>query len=741
MPSSRWIIIALLAVACGPSAPSRAPAPSTEPTAAKAPAAPTADQLTQHALRTLARDGEAKAGPELRAALDAWQRQLGASVDWIDASEGVLAPDDVPHARFATDPDGRWLARTELERVTVFSTGDWRRSWVLDGHAKGARSLAFASPTRLWTSDGAGNVRLWDLSSGKLVHLSANNDEVAELLVDTASTRVVYRCGHYFCSWKTSEDRPERQRIRVPSACSTLRHWLHGNIVITGDDGDELCIIDIGTGVIDRTLPFVSGALVFPMRGNRFLASLPAARSTRIEVWHADVGQRVRTLWPVDGNAAVGVSPSLSPDGQKAVALTDARRLAVWDTSTGDRAAQLDLPEPCSKATFLRDGRVVLSHASGGGFDVTDAALSRVEPAFSAPLLRYNTIAVATDGSRFAAGIDDIVQVWSLRPPSPVAVLAGESLGPSWMLQFSADGKHLASLHARGLRVWDLNQQKVTYERESGVGTRITSIAFGEGNRLVSTWSVLAPSSARDGGGIEVTELLSPAPKQVVTVGAHTAVQLSVNGQRAAVAPQGKGVRVYDVAGGKLVRQLELSGTWSLSSDGAWIGNVGSDRKLRLVRIADGSSREIDTAGDLIGPMSWRPDSAVLAASVWGRDGKVEAVLIDAVGGAVTSRAAFETPPGAHFLTLLPGGGQFLVRYRTGGMAFHRLPDGERKANLGFAGDGRTWLAWTEPGSFDMGGPKKDELIGCQIGPRVLPFALCAHRFRTVGLLAAALDE
>ena len=97
-------------------------------------------------------------------------------------------------------------------------------------------------------------------------------------------------------------------------------------------------------------------------------------------------------------------------------------------------------------------------------------------------------------------------------------------------------------------------------------------------------------------------------------------------------------------------------------------------------------------------------------------------------------------PPDSYYLTLMPDGGRLLVRYRRGGMSFHRLQDGGAVASLAFMDDGRTWLAWTEPGTFDMGGPLADRLVGCRAGPRVLPFPLCEFRFRKPGLLNEALE-
>lgn len=761
---ARWLIgLASLALACGPSTPPNTPAAQPPPAVPAAESPPSAELLTAQAISSVAALGEQGARPALSAALAAWERELGQPMQWFDASSEATAPIVLAASKTVIDPTGKWFARSEGNQVVVFDTSTWRRERILQEHRENVRSIVFGPHgKRLWSSSADGTVNLWDIPNAKLIHASKDNQEVDQLLLSPDGTRVVFRCGYSLCSWRTDGDAPEARRMRAPDGCLALRHWLAGSTVIAGKDDEEPCFLDVMTGVEQRTMPFVAGALLFPNRGDTFLAALPAARTMRVEVWSASKGQRLRSLAAVDEDgkgAAALTTPSLSPDGSYAVALSEARLLTRWDTTTGKVVDRLALPVDVRRADYLGDGRVLLSHASGNGFDLTNQEVSDVQPAFHPPTTSYHTIELTPDGKGFAAGIQDHVQVWDLTTGTPSYSLHDDDpIGRSWLLRFSSDGKYLVALHARGVRVWDLAAKSVVYRTKPEEGQRITAVAFDQEGRLVTTRSIYPPIEARGrtqlrpaglkGGEVVITKLAGSedTTSQGFSLGPHAAVQISTHAERIAIAPPGRGVRVFDTARKSLVREIPVGGTWFLSPDGAWIAYVGvaSTAKtvttsLQVVRVSDGKEWVIDQAPTPAGPVAWRPDSALFAASVVRSDSGHDVVLIDPESRSVTARTQLGTPPGAYYLTLMPDGARLLTRYRQGGMSFHRITDGASLATLGFMDDGETWLAWTEPGTFDMGGPQADQLVGCHVGPRILPFVLCATKIRKRGLLGEAL--
>ncbi len=731
-----------------PRSPQDKPAPVATATACS-----TAESLTQQALQVLASRGEQAALPLLDKALETWLRETNEPFQWFDTSHGASTPLSLEHSIARIDPTGSWLARTEGHQITLFDTTSWRRRWVFDAHQGPVHSIAFnPQGTLLWSSGGDHTVRLFDLSTGKLVHTASNQDEVGHVLLSPDGTRLVHRCGLSLCSWKTDGTSPEAQRLRLPEACLVLRHWPQDHTIVAGKDGEETCFFNPTTGVVQKSLPFITGALVFPHRGDTFLSAVPTARTVQIEVWSASRGSRLRSLATTDEHGQPAVAhtlPSLSPDGLHAVALTRSDQLTRWDTSTGKVAGRLSLPSETVRASYLADGRVLLSHASGASFDLANDQVSAVHPGLQAPRMSYHTLEVTPDGTGFAVGVQDRIHLWSMETGPSMTLHHEKSLGRTWALRFAPNGRRLAALYARGLLVWDLSTKTVVHEALPSEGQRITAVGFDDRGRLIATRSVYPVPNRQDprDGELVVTDLDEPSRhRATMRLEAHEAVQLSARGERVAIAPPGRGIRIFDLKTSKFLREVPAQGTWNLSPDGAWIAYVGIPEKstqkissLQLVRLSDGKPWTIEQIPQPAGPMAWKSDGSVIAVTTVGSQGGHDVLLVDPASRSVVGRSHLGHPMGSYYLTLL--GERLVTRHREGGMSFHRMTDGEVIVSLGFMTDGQSWLAWTEPGVFDMGGPLAQELVGCRVGARVLPFPLCARKVRKEGLFEETLEQ
>lgn len=756
----RILAAGALTLTCGACGASESTPRSPEGTAASSTSAttaskPTAESLTEEALQALATQGERAAAPLLEKALDAWMRETNESFRWFDASDGASSPRSIEYSVAEIDPTGSWLARTIVDQITVFDTASWRRHWILDAHQGPVFSVAFnRQGTLMWSSGGDHTVRLFDLTTGRLVHTAWNQDEVDRLLLSPDGTRLVHRCGLSLCSWRTDRTTPESQRLRLPEACLGLRHWPLDHAIIAGEDGEEVCFINPATGVVERSLPFITGTLVFPHRGDTFLSAVPTARTVQIEVWSASKGSRLRSLATTDERGQPSIAqtiPSLSPDGLYAVALTRSDQLTRWDTTTGKVAGRLSLPSETMRASYLADSQVLLSHASGASFDLTNAAVTEVRPGLHAPRMSYHTLEVSPDGTTLAIGVQDRIQVWSMETGPSMALHHEKSLGATWALRFAPSGKRLAVLHARGVRVWDLSTKTLVHEALPTEGQRITAAGFDDRGQLITTRSVYPVPTKQDArsGELTVTDLEEPTKQRTTLwLGAHEAIQLSAQGERVAVAPPGQGIRVFDSKSSSLLREVSAQGIWSLSPDGAWIAYVGTAEKstkaapsLQLVRLSDGKPWALDQVPQPAGPMAWKRDGSLLAATIARDNGAHDVVLVDPTSRSVEGRSYLGHPLGSYYLTWLPDGERLVTRHRAGGMAIHRVRDGVAIVSLGFMTDGQSWLAWTEPGVFDMGGPLAQELVGCRVGARVLPFPLCATKVRHEGLFEKSLGQ
>lgn len=747
-------LLALVLGACGP-----APAPPVGPSspvpdgsAAVAPPAHSAEELTALALQA-----QATGAPERNAALEqalvAWEKELGAKAAWFDATDDANPTDVMARSTLVASEDGAVLARDEGAWIAVFDGATWSKRVVLQGHRGEVRSLWLTpSGRKLFTSGADGTVRLWDAATGSAVHVERDVGAVGRMLASPDGKRLVYRCGNYLCAWGSDADAPTERKLRVRDACLTLRHWPAGDTVISGTDNEELCFLNVRSGQVEATIPFITGQLVFPASGPTFLAVVLTARAVRAEVWDASTRQRTHSL-DLSGAGATSpvvpmVLPVLSADGSHAYAVTAAHVITRWDTGTGKVAGQLRSLERLSRVDALPDGRLLVGYASGQRFDVVPLDFSGIEPAFRPPRVVYTPFASAPDGRSFALGVREFAQLWSIEAGAPVRVLGptAPDLGRVMYLRFSPDGTRLAVLHERGVRVWDVAQGTRVHDEAPPTNGRVTAAAFDAAGHLLVTVAedVRGRAKGLQGGTLRVVDLTDPssAPR-LVPIGPHAGVQISEDGAVLVTAPPGSGLRVFDVKTGRLRTKLSIEGRWYLSPDGTMIAYVGEAKgvtgtSMHLVELAMGRTTHVADIGDPAGAVAWATGARVLVASAKSAGDVYEAVVVDPTTAQVAKRVAMPAGSPWFYASLRSDGAWLFARYRTGGMNVIRLGDGAQLSTVWVGDDGASWLGWREPGAFDLGGPHGAEFLGCRVGARVLPSALCLPRFTKPGALAEA---
>ncbi len=220
--------------------------------------------------------------------------------------------------------------------------------------------------------------------------------------------------------------------------------------------------------------------------------------------------------------------------------------------------------------------------------------------------------------------------------------------------RFSADGRSLALLTVEQLRVWDTDSgaARLTVERQVSVDRPLISdfhaeaaldrrgkqLAFVEGGgKVIGLWDTATGKRVR-----ELSDFPGPA----------RALCFSPDGGRLAVALEGGGVRILDLADREAPQTL-------FCSDGTVEELAFRGDGLRLVGVHRGTPLEWDlTRPDrvrlpgldmetflLVGALS--PDGRRLAALVWEGEWGVSARALLKVWGTQTGRVIFERPLGA----------------------------------------------------------------------------------------------
>ena len=263
-----------------------------------------------------------------------------------DPSAGSLRLSIGPEAgkieAVAFSPDGSLLASvTEIAsgvpgEVQLWEIPSGRLHAELRGHDVGVNCVAFSPDgAQLATGDGAGNVRIWAVASGRPTAeipnahdasvrglawtkdgrslVSGSWDREAKLWdVETRKVRRAFR-GHSEGIWGLAIS-PDGGRLATASSDRTVRIW------------------DLATGVAQLTIPAHSrevSSVAFSPDGRRVASG---SWDRRVRVWDASTGAEVVSF---PGHQDGVWSVAFSPDGRVLASAGLDRRIRLWNIPSG----------------------------------------------------------------------------------------------------------------------------------------------------------------------------------------------------------------------------------------------------------------------------------------------------------------------------------------------------------------------------------------------------------------------
>ncbi|RLB55683.1 MAG: hypothetical protein DRI34_10205 [Deltaproteobacteria bacterium] len=576
-----------------------------------------------------------------------------------------------------------------LERV--LRLGGQVTSLALGADGQLLAAVAFQKGIRVWST--ADWQRRWSSPGHEFATYGVDFLADGQRLVSTG-----YRPS--LATWKLGQPEPLFTIELPPPSVKFATVSPDGRLLAASHGKGEIYLWEADSGRLVKKFAAHQGAiweLVFTAADR--LASASEDRS--LCLWEVPSG---RQLWRATGHSGRIYSLALSHDGRRLASASTDRTLRFWDTRSGRALGVIRDPVDAFYAvSWSPDDRYV---AAGG----VDAVVSLFDPRTGQRRISLvghsdslESIVFTADGKHMLSGADDgDIRVWLLQQPGPRRFLKHDNT--VYCLAASPGGTQMATGTAGGeVEIWDT--------RPAGAGSRAD-------RRLVKLdvpLSTLAYSPQGDllavAGREKVLRVWNMASGKIVRElrghqGTIRSIAFSPDGKLLAGGTSSKSVCIWNLSSGKLVRTLEGVGTYVTA----------------VTYSADG--RRLFVAGGRPEITTWDSSTGRQLGSLRGHTTRVQA------------------------LVLLPGGQVLASAGKEGALIAWDTSSGRQLWQLETAGAPLEWLAASRDGRWLAAATGKDTLLVWSMAERRLvasiplpsgpgPLAFLEGRLR----LAAASDK
>ncbi len=521
-------------------------------------------------------------------------------------------------------------------------------------------ALAFKADGKTLTSISANaGILVWDVPTGK--HLSSRtsgSQRVAALTLDCNLAAL----GNYgrvqFWNLATSED---REQIASANSINTLALSPDGSLLVSGNDDHAVEVWETKTGKLLHTLrghdAYVTAAAFAPS-GKLFATG---AHDRTIRLWDSATGKELRLL---EGHRDQVSAVAFHSDGRTLVSSSWDGTIRTWDVATGKEKQGLK-GHRLGVVGISVDaaGKKVASASLDGTARVWDLATGKETLRIDVAPDGVAAVALSADGKLLAAGDhEETVTLWDMKgklsqrcsPPDRVRSI---NQGYGHTVALSPDNSRIVSGHGdAGIRLWDAATGKMI--RRVGRQTDyVWSVQFSPDGKHV------ASAGRRDGTvhiwDAEKGEQIKALPGQK---GGISKLLYSRDGKRliAAGGSFDPAIYVWDVEREKAIYRLEghrdyIDGI-ALSWDEKTLASASRDGTMRLWDLTTGKeTKQLEGAGGNCSCVAFAPDGKTLAAG----SSQVGLTLWDLPGGKIRKR--FDSLPNGLVHVSYSGDGRTLL--------------------------------------------------------------------------------
>jgi WD40 repeat protein len=499
-----------------------------------------------------------------------WEVQTGKELVNISGQPpGKGIPNVAAFNSAVFSPDGRYILTAGQDNIarlwnisgisnqgTPSSITAGQELASLQGHA-GPVNLALFSPDSgsALTISNDGTARLWEIPSGRLVHILTGHTLTINAAAFSPDGRFIVTAGQ--------------------DNTAILYETLSGKILTT---------MSGHTGWISSTAFSPDGRYI-----------LTASLDNTGKVWEVNpanpTGKEIATL---KGHSARIIQATFSPDGRYIVTASADHSARVWETETGKELYALNgHAGNVTGAVFSPDGRLIVTTSDDGTARVWEALPGKDLEIFKGHNDLVNSAAFSPDGRYIVtASNDNTAMIWEIQSRKVIANLQGHT---DWVTTaaFSSDGKYVVTASRDNTaRVWEVLSGKEVITLQGHVST-VSGAAFSPDGRFIVTSSL--DQTARLWDAI--------TGKQITVFQGHTS---DLTG--AAFSPDGRFIvtssldgmaRVWETATDKELLVLRgHAGAVNravFSPDGRYIVTAGRDGTTRVWQLVQKESVETGT--------------------------------------------------------------------------------------------------------------------------------------------------
>ncbi|MGE0607530.1 MAG: c-type cytochrome domain-containing protein [Pirellulales bacterium] len=527
------------------------------------------------------------------------------------ASAGVVTA-------LAVSPDKSLLATgSDDNTIQLHNTATGQAGATLSGHTGSVTSLRFsADGTQLISGSADKSIRVWSVPAGQPLARIDTPAAVSAVTIAGAMGQFVASAGameNNIRLW-TLPTEPAKQLAELPTpvtalAASADKKWL----AIAGGDG-KVALVDVATGKAASTLAAHEGAVSsvsFNLSNNRLVTS---GADKRVRVWDIATAMPVAELQP---GLATTDNVALNPAGTQAA--------AAWGEGV---AAVFKLDAPAARPLNGENGAAatVMATSPNGALVAVDGVSDGKPAIFVREVASGNVtktivghegaitaLAFSADNSRLASGsADKTARVWNLADGAQLASFALHTAGVTGVA-FNSNGQQVVSGSAdNSLKLWNV-ADAAEIKNFAGHAGAISGVAmFSNDQFILSASADQTVKVWNPADGAEVRSLAAGA--------AATALALSRDNARVAVAAGDNSIKIFQVADGAL--QLTLAGhaapakSLQFSADGQRLVSGGAEKHALAWETAKGRLIEAIAAPAGLAAVAYGADPiTVLVAS------------------------------------------------------------------------------------------------------------------------------